>query len=136
MKLSAVKSSVRNVQQGAWVKDLPIQGLEGVALKVRGINNPDAVRLRGELVANLPEERRAVLIEADRDAIGNEIMVRAILLDWNLEDDDGAMACTEDAVRAILADPDMGAEMARAIAYAASVVGAQGLQSLEAATKN
>ncbi len=137
MKLASVKKSVRNVVEGAWVGDLPIQGLEGVNLKVRGTHNPSANIVRDEEIAKLSEERRAAFSDEDRDAVALEVMARAILIDWDLvDDDDASIPCTEDARRELMTDPDIGETIRRAVAYASAVVSQRGRAALEADVKN
>ncbi len=129
MKISKIKTIAANLDQGAWVVDIP--GLEGLALKVRGGNNPDARRLRQKLVQEVPaEDRKGGLSDADAARINVEVIVGAVLVDWNLTDDDGAaLPITKDLLRDL-------PPLVEGVAYASQVVGTEGQASLESATKN
>lgn len=136
MKLDKLKSAVRNVTVGGWVSDIPIQGLEGLSLKVRGAHNSDAIRIRTELMEQMPDERRIDMSDSDRDAIALKVMVDAILVDWDLEDDRGDIPCTDEKRIEMLTDPELGDLLRRAVAYASTVVAERGSAALECDAKN
>lgn len=137
MKLSQIKKGVRNVTGGAWVKDIPIEALEGVAFRVRGARNPDALRLRGEMLSDFTAEQRKVLPAETVAEIFAEVMARAVLLDWNLtDDDDQPIPFSADAALQMLTDSEIGETMRAGVAWCAAVVAQQGAETLEADAKN
>ncbi|MCS0501622.1 hypothetical protein [Ancylobacter mangrovi] len=137
MKLSRIRKGVRNVTEGGWVDRIPIDALEGVAFRVRGARNPDAIKLRADLIAALDEEQRKALPADTVEAIATEVMARAVLLDWNLTDEaDAPIPFTPEAALDLLTDPEIGETMREGVAYAAAVVAAQGRDALETDAKN
>lgn len=137
MKLSQIKKGVRNVTVGAWVKDIPIEALEGVAFRVRGARNPDALRLRGEMLSDFTAEQRTALPAETVAAISAEVIARTILTDWNLtDDDDQPIPFGVDAVLQVLTDPEIGETMRAGVAWCAAVVAQQGAETLETDAKN
>lgn len=137
MKLSKIRSGVAKAEAGAWVRNLPIDGLDDVALKVRGALNDDALRVRAALIAELPEEKRDPLSPEDQLRIGVEMAVEAILIDWTIEgEDDKPLPFTKEKARELLTDPDIGKVLQKAVAYASRVVASQGVADIEAAAKN
>ena len=53
MDLAKIKEAGARIRTGAWVKDIPVAGFRGVALRVRGTSNADLRKLRETLVAVL-----------------------------------------------------------------------------------
>ncbi|MBS7532128.1 hypothetical protein KHC28_00415 [Ancylobacter sonchi] len=137
MKLSSLKSGVKKSTIGAWVRDIPIDGMQDLALKVRGNRNIDAQRMRGDLLAALPDDERKDLPAAKSEEIALTVLSEAVLVDWNLTDDDGeAIPFSPEAAREIMTDPDIGSVFRDAVAYAGAVVAERGAENLEADVKN
>lgn len=132
-KLKKVGSRVLN---GGWVKDIPLDGCDDLALKVRGRDNVDARRLRTRLVEELSLPAGTDIPREDLDRIGIEVIAGAILVDWNLTAEGAALPCTPETVRELLADPDCGRMLAEAALYASAVVAQIGAESFEDAAKN
>lgn len=133
MKLSAIETLATNISAGAWVRDNPV--IPGLALKVRGESNVDAQAILNRLVREVPADRRRDgLSDADSVRIGIEVAVGALLIDWDITDEDGVrIACTVDKARDLLTSLP---PLRDAVAYASRVVGQQGAASLESDVKN
>lgn len=138
MKLSKIRSGVAKAEAGAWVRNLPIDGLDDLALKVRGAFNNDAVRLQGKLIAELPKDERKPLSPENEVRISAELAVETILLDWaKLEDENGKpIPFSKDKARELLTDPDIGHVLRNAVGFASRIVASQGEEELEADAKN
>lgn len=92
MKFSDIAEINRRVQEGEWVRDIPL--LPGVALKVRGINSGAYSDLRQKLVRQLSREDKAggTISEGQAERIDKQLLSEALLLDWTgIEGDDGAV---------------------------------------------
>lgn len=114
MKLSELKIDSAKAEQGAWIGDIPDLG--NLRLKVRGLGNSDARRLRLKLIRALPKASREDPKEQDK--INARILAEAVLLGWeNLE---GEVYSKERAFE-ILSDPDL-APFADGVAWAAGKV--------------
>ena len=134
MNIANIKTAGAKVRAGAWVKDIPVPGFDGVALRVRGLNNPDARRLREKLAS---EAGKGGPIAGEKlDAIASEVIAEAILLDWNLTDDGAPLPFSKEKAAELLADEDIGPLLREAVSYAASVVGDKGAAELDAAAGN
>ena len=136
MDISKIKEIGSRVRSGAWVKDIPVLGFEDVALRVRGANNADARRLRDVLVREAAGASNAPLSPDQIDVINDKIIVEAILLDWNLAEDDEPLPFSKEKAAALLADGDIGPLMREAVSWAAATVGSRGLDEIEEAAKN
>lgn len=136
MQISKIKQAGAKVRQGAWVSDIPVPGFDGVSLKVRGINNPDARRLREKLARGAVTPGGGSVASEKLDAINAEVIVEAILLDWNFTENDEPLAFSKEKLAEFLADPDIGPLLRDAASYAASVVADQGSDEIKAAAKN
>jgi len=136
MDIEKIHTSVANVSQGAWVKNIPFAEVGDLALKVRGLFNADALRVREEYLSGLTEEERKDLPKDKADEMSVEMIVHAIVSDWNLKQAGEPMACTEAHRRAIFTDPVIGDVMRAAAIYAARNVALQGVASIEADAKN
>ncbi|WP_371346466.1 hypothetical protein [Ancylobacter sp. IITR112] len=137
MKLSKIRSGVAKAEAGAWVRNLPIDGLDDLALKVRGAFNSDAIRLRTSLINELPKDERKPLSPENDQRISVEVAVRTILVDWNIEEESGkALPFSEDKARDLLNDPDIGRVLRNAVGFAAQIVASQGVEDLELDAKN
>lgn len=127
MKLSAIKVDSARAEQGAWVGDIPDMG--DLRLRVRGLRNADARRLRAKLLAAVPRDQRANgrLSPAAADDIDARVLAETILVDWqNLTDEnDQPLPFSREKALDLLANPDF-VVFRDAVAYAASVV-AEGL---------
>jgi len=136
MQISKIKQAGAKVRQGAWVSDIPVPGFEGVSLKVRGINNPDARRLREKLARGAITPGAGSLPTEKLDAINAEVIVEAILLDWNFTENDEPLPFSKEKLSDFLADADIGPLLRDAVSYAASVVAEQGSDEVKDAAKN
>lgn len=137
MKLSKIRSGVAKAEAGAWVRNLPIDGLDDLALKVRGAFNNDAIRMRAALISELPKDERRPLSPENEVRIGVEVAVETILIDWELEDEnDKPIPYSKDKAREFLTDPDIGKTLRNAVGLAAQLVASQGVEDLEADVKN
>lgn len=137
MKLSKIRSGVAKAEAGAWVRNLPIDGLDDLALKVRGAFNADAVRLRASLIGELPKDERKPLSPENDQRISVEVAVETILIDWQLEDEAGKpLPFSKDKARDLLTDPDIGRVLRNAVGFAAQIVASQGVDDLELDAKN
>lgn len=135
MTLSKIKSAGARINAGAWVRNIPVAGFDGVALKVRGANTAAARVLRDKLVRDLPKGREAE--PADLDRLNDRVITDVLLVGWTLTDDDGApLDCTADKVRELLADADIGPLLREAVSWASATVGERGEAEIEAAAKN
>jgi len=128
MKLDEIATVTRNIEQGAWVADLP--NLPGVSVKVRGAYNADYSRLLAKLRSEMsPEEIRDPNIQ---DSLEPQLLHETVLLDWDGIED---TPYSKETAARLLTHPDYAA-FRRAVSYAANVVARQGKASLEAARKN
>lgn len=135
MTLSKIKSAGARINAGAWVRNIPVAGFDGVALKVRGVNTAAARVLRDQLVRDLPKGREAE--PADLDRLNDRVITDVLLVDWTLTGDDGAaLPCLPDKVSGLLADADIGPLLREAVSWAASVVGDRGEAELATSAKN
>ncbi len=135
MTLSKIKSAGARINAGAWVRNIPVPGFDGVALKVRGANSAAARLLRDKLVRELPKGREVDQSEIDK--MSDRIIVDVLLVGWTLTGDDGAeLDCSADIVRGLLADADIGPLLREAVSWASAAVGERGEAEIEAAAKN
>lgn len=135
MKVSAIKRGRKFVQDGGWVDNLPIPELGDLAVLVRGAYCPQAVKLRSDLISALPEGEKPS--EEDDIEIGIEVIKGAILLDWNMQEEDGSpMLCTPETIETLCKDEDIGEPLRKGIVWAANVVAERGRESLERDAKN
>lgn len=128
MKLDDLKAITRNIEQGAWVRDLP--NLPGVALKVRGTFNADYSRLMAKLMAQRTPEQ--VGNEEEDEKLEIQLLHETILVDWSGIED---APYSPDMALKLLSDPEL-AVFRGAVRYAGNVVARQGKQSLENDAKN
>jgi hypothetical protein len=94
------------------VHDIPVEGLEGLALKVRPAGNIEARRIYQAETARIPRSRRIHGLDpADERAASDESIIGAILVDWSgVEDDDGnPIPYSRDKAREIITDPSLEA---------------------------
>lgn len=136
MDIAKIKDAGSRVRTGGWVKDIPVAGFDGVALRVRGINNIDARRLREKLAREAAPKDGGSIPAENLDVINNEVILGAILLDWNLTEDGAPLAFSVAKAGNLLADPDIGPLLRDAVSYAGSVVAEQGTDEMEAAAGN
>lgn len=133
MKLSDIKRNIAAEKSGRWI-DIRQPEFDGVALKVRGIGNPDYEALKARLIeARAPADR-----EKDLDA--NEIaqlLSETILLGWRgiLNDDNTPLVFDAATAMKLLADPDYG-DFRSAVIWAAQNVGRDRYASAEQDAKN
>ncbi len=133
MKFSDQRRNLKAENLGRWV-DVKLTGYDGIALKVRGFNNPDYVRERDTLrAAQAPEDRRKNIPAADFAKLLRE----HILLDWRgyTNDDGSPMLFDADSAEAALADEEL-IDFRDAVAWAADVVSRDRYASAEQNSKN
>lgn len=124
MKLSAIKIDSARAEQGDWVGDLPDCG--DLRLKVRGVRNSDARRLRQKLLASVPRdqtERGGMLKPQADDEISAKITAETILVDWaNLTDEnDQPIPFSKEKALELLLNPDYFV-FRNAVSFAANMV--------------
>ena len=98
MKLNDLKIDAAKAEAGDWVGDIPDLG--DLRLKVRGIANSDARRLRNKLVATLARALRTEPLEQDK--ITARILAETVLLGWENFD----QTYSKERAFEILSDPD------------------------------
>lgn len=136
MKISALKINSSAIEAGVWM-DAP--GLTGVQFRVRGLANADYRRLSGKLNDGVPRDKRVGgrvdPIEADRMLV--TLIIETILLDWRglTDDADAPLPYSRDVAEKLLADPDYRV-LRESVLAAASMVGEQQAEDIEAAAKN
>lgn len=141
MRLSQLPQANRNINDGAWVGDLP--NLPGIRLKVRGKDCQEAWKLLTEARVTMTDEEWSD--PEVQEQLDIRVATEAILLDWEgFEDDsqpkgkDGkfpALKYDPEHVKTLLADPEYFL-LRQGIRYASNVVGMIGKQNLESAAKN
>lgn len=133
MKLSNIKRNIAAEKSGRWI-DIKLPDFDGVALKVRGIGNPDYEALKSRLVdARAPEDREKDL-SAEEIA---QLLGDAIVLDWRgiLNDDNTPLAFDRATAMKLLSDQDYG-DFRSAVIWAAQNVGRDRYASAEQDAKN
>lgn len=134
MKLSKIKAISTNLESGAWVKTNPHLD---IPLKVRGMNNSDARKLRLKLVQEYRDridDKAADIPEDVVTEINCAVLAQTILTDWGLEDDAGQkIPYDPDLAKTYLAELEV---LREAASYCSQVVGTAGQASLDAAVKN
>ncbi len=136
MDLAKIREAGARIRTGAWVKDIPVAGFRGVALRVRGNGNADLRKLREKLVADAMATQKAPLPSATLEAINERLIVETILQDWNLTDGAERVPCTPEKITEFLADPDLGPLLREAVSWASDQVAENGAAELEAAAGN
>lgn len=136
MDIAKIRTAVTNIEQGAWVSDIPFDEVGDLALKVRGLFNPDAMRVREQYLSSLSAEEREDLPREKADALAALVLIEAVVEDWNLAADGAPLACTPEARAQVFSDPVIGTVMRAAALYAARNVATKGAQRLEADAKN
>lgn len=136
MELQKIRDGVDRVVQGAWVDNIPFAEVKGLALRVRGLYNQDAERIREEMVAKLPEDRRQKIEGDDADAILTAVLAYAAVQDWNLTEGGEPIPYTPERAVEMFSDPQIGKVLKAAALYAAQNVAERGRASLEADEKN
>lgn len=133
MNINVAKTKVARANNGAWVKDIPLAGLDELALKVRGLGSTAALAAT-QAASDIARSEGRVATGVE---ITDFVIAEALALDWNLTDDAGAaIPCTGEEVRKLLADPDIGMVFRQAYAYASFAVASRGAEELEADAKN
>jgi len=136
MDLAKIKEAGARIRTGAWVKDIPVAGFRGVALRVRGTSNADLRKLREMLVAAAVTEAAGPLPPEKLTAINDRLITETILQDWNITEAGARVPCTPEKVAEFLADPDLGILLREAVSWASDQVAEKGLAELEAAAGN
>lgn len=136
MDIAKIHTAVSNVQQGAWVHDLPFDEVGDLALKVRGLFNADAQRVREMFLAEVPEGEKDALSPDQQDSLVVSLICDALVVEWNVTSDGEPLPCTPEARRQVFTDPSIGKVMRAAALYAARHVAKLGKESLEADAKN
>ena len=86
MRLDELKVDVAKQEDGDWVDNVP--ELEGVRLKVRGLNNKAYEKLQRQLIAAVPRGQRmrgpgGTMDPEVQDKITSRCLLNTILLDWD-----------------------------------------------------
>lgn len=95
------------VAAGAWVTEIP--GLPGLRLKVRPAGNVDAQRLYRAHVNGVPRAKRIQGLDpVDEKAASDEVLIGAILLDWDglVDDAEKPIPFSEVMARQLLTEPE------------------------------
>lgn len=131
MKLSQIKINPAAEENGRW---MDANGLYGVAVKVRGLNNSAARAARTKIQEGFARKKMS---DAEADRAQVELIADTILIDWRgVENDDGtALICDREAKIAILSNPEMRL-FREAVLLAASLVGEDELAAKEQDAKN
>jgi hypothetical protein len=91
VKISTLGEATLKIEQGAWIDDIPVPGMEDVRLHVRGLDNAEARKLRNKLLNAIPfQRRRAGLSTEEQDRIDIRVFKDTVLLGWEgiTEDDE------------------------------------------------
>lgn len=131
MKLSQIKINPAAEENGRW---MDANGLYGVAVKVRGLNNSAARAARTKIQEGFARKKMS---DAEAERAQVELIADTILIDWRgVENDDGtALICDREAKIAILSNPEMRL-FREAVLLAASLVGEDELAAKEQDAKN
>ena len=131
MKLSQIKINPAAEENGRW---MDANGLYGVAVKVRGMNNSAARAARTKIQEGFARKKMS---DAEAERAQVELIADTILIDWRgVENDDGtALICDREAKIAILSNPEMRL-FREAVLLAASLVGEDELAAKEQDAKN
>ncbi len=89
---------VGSTHVGEWVDEIPIRGLEDLKLKVRAIDNVDAIIVRAKLLKDLCLEEGDEVSKEDLDRIEVKVLADAIVVDWNVTADNVPVPFTKDAL--------------------------------------
>lgn len=135
MEISKLKK-VGSAHIGEWVNDIPIRGLEDLKLKVRAIDNVDAIILRTNLIKALGLEEGDEVSKEDLGRIEAKVLVETIVVDWNVTAGKKPVPFTKEALTELLGDPEAGTLMVEACRFASNVVVNRALRDLESAEKN
>lgn len=124
MKVSQFKRDASRVEAGEWVDGLP--GLDGVRLKVRGLQSLAFSDAQARLQRQVPAHKRkedGSIDPALAYVIMGKAMQETVLLDWDgIEGDDGKpLAYDADLATTWLTDVDYS-HFAEAVMQAAAVV--------------
>lgn len=106
MKLGDIAINVEKLEQGDWVSDPP--EMEGLRLKVRGLNNADFRKLQSKLMDAVPRQKRIRGIDPEeRDRITGECLLNTVLLDWDglMDGDNKPIPYSKDFARTLLFEP-------------------------------
>ena len=131
MKLSQIKINPAAEENGRW---MDANGLYGVAVKVRGLNNSAARAARTKIQEGFARKKMS---DAEAERAQVELIADTILIDWRgVENDDGtALICDREAKITILSNPEMRL-FREAVLLAASLVGEDELAAKEQDAKN
>lgn len=131
MKLSQIKINPAAEENGRW---MDANGLYGVAVKVRGMNNSAARAARTKIQEGFARKKMS---DAEAERAQVELIADTILIDWRgVENDDGtALICDREAKIAIMSNPEMRL-FREAVLLAASLVGEDELAAKEQDAKN
>ncbi|MFC3693128.1 hypothetical protein [Chenggangzhangella methanolivorans] len=135
MKLSAIRSSGKKAEKGAWVDGLP--GAGDLALQVRAFGNSDYARRRLALYEAEPAENRprGVLLPDIQKRHEDILLVETILTGWrNLEDDEGPITYSSERAAELIGEPD--SDFRLLVVTAANSVRDAGKLDLEEAAGN
>lgn len=137
MKLDDIKVDVSKLENGEWVDNIP--DMEGLRLKVRGINNTAYRRLQQRLVSTLPRKKRInqqIDIE-DMDRITSTCLFECCLDGWDgITNGTGEpLPFTKEKAHELLFNPEWRA-FRDAVLWAATFVVDQAREEREVIEKN
>lgn len=121
MKLSEIKRDAAAITAGQWVTDIP--EMDKLRLKVRGLSSPIVSALQSRLERAVPRKDRNPDGSLKPDAqrrISGQVLLEAVLLDWEGVDQENGKPQSYDATiaKTLLTDPDY-LSFANAVAWAA-----------------
>ena len=123
MKLDELKIDTDKLEKGDWVENIP--ELEGLRLKVRGVNNKAYRKMERQLLETLPRSKRRYgrLNIEDQDRITTQCLLNSCLDDWDgLFNDNGtAIPYTREMAQQLLTEPEYR-RFRDAVLWAANVV--------------
>lgn len=151
MNLSKAKQAKSRAVAGRWIRDIPL-GDTGLTIdfRARRLSNPDADRVRFELAAAARSAGEAaaegkgegdvaptvILSDAERRSMLVQVLARAVITDWSVEDDDGQVHYTSEAAIDAFNDDVIGEDMVGAALIAAAQAERLGFAEAEEDAKN
>jgi hypothetical protein len=136
MKLSQQKIDTAKQEAGDWVDRIP--EMDGLRLKVRGVNNRDWRKMQTRLINAVPRNRRMNGLDPDdSDRINGVLLRDTVLLDWDgLDgDDDQPIPYSKQKAGELLLDPQY-AKFRDAVMWAGTMVAEQREAEIEDDAKN
>lgn len=123
MRLSDLCVDAAKINEGGWVRNIP--KLEGLSLKVRGVDSAADREVTAKAIERLPRNETARGVNAAAaEKIVTRRLVDALLLDWSgLEGDDGEPVQFSRETAETLLTNDNYRPLRDAVWFAANVVG-------------